>query len=139
MSIAGIGVTGTDPGDFIQNTTCGATLAPNGTCTIAVLFTPAGAGTRSGKLVVTDNSNNTAGSTQSSTLAGTGAHDVVLTDTWVEVFVVGAGFAAGKTKLRSGGRLADLAPTLLQLMGLPVPPEMTGTSLIARARRGAVG
>jgi 2,3-bisphosphoglycerate-independent phosphoglycerate mutase len=32
-------------------------------------------------------------------------------------------------KLRSG-RLADLAPTLLQLMGLPKPPEMTGESLI---------
>ncbi|MFM7333620.1 MAG: 2,3-bisphosphoglycerate-independent phosphoglycerate mutase [Tabrizicola sp.] len=28
------------------------------------------------------------------------------------------------------GRLADLAPTLLQLMGLPQPPEMTGQSLI---------
>jgi len=28
------------------------------------------------------------------------------------------------------GRLADLAPTLLQLMGLKVPPEMTGQSLI---------
>ncbi|MDT8858049.1 2,3-bisphosphoglycerate-independent phosphoglycerate mutase [Paracoccaceae bacterium Fryx2] len=28
------------------------------------------------------------------------------------------------------GRLADLAPTLLQLMGLPQPPEMTGESLI---------
>jgi 2,3-bisphosphoglycerate-independent phosphoglycerate mutase len=33
--------------------------------------------------------------------------------------------------LRSGGRLADLAPTVLQLMGLPQPPEMTGESLIA--------
>ena len=31
--------------------------------------------------------------------------------------------------LRSG-RLADLAPTLLRLMGLPLPPEMTGESLI---------
>ncbi|MDZ4136720.1 MAG: 2,3-bisphosphoglycerate-independent phosphoglycerate mutase, partial [Paracoccaceae bacterium] len=31
--------------------------------------------------------------------------------------------------LRSG-RLADLAPTLLMLMGLPQPPEMTGESLI---------
>ncbi len=31
--------------------------------------------------------------------------------------------------LRSG-RLADLAPTLLHLMGLPLPPEMTGESLI---------
>jgi 2,3-bisphosphoglycerate-independent phosphoglycerate mutase len=50
----------------------------------------------------------------------------------VEVFVVGAGFAAGKTKLRAGSRLADLAPTLLELMGLPRPPEMTGTSLIVR-------
>ena len=28
------------------------------------------------------------------------------------------------------GRLADLAPTVLQLMGLAAPPEMTGTSLI---------
>ncbi len=28
------------------------------------------------------------------------------------------------------GRLADLAPTLLDLMGLPKPPEMTGESLI---------
>jgi 2,3-bisphosphoglycerate-independent phosphoglycerate mutase len=30
------------------------------------------------------------------------------------------------------GRLADLAPTLLELMGLPLPPEMTGKSLIRR-------
>jgi 2,3-bisphosphoglycerate-independent phosphoglycerate mutase len=48
----------------------------------------------------------------------------------VEVFVVGPGFAAGRTKLRTGGRLADIAPTLLQLMGLPKPVEMTGESLI---------
>ncbi len=33
--------------------------------------------------------------------------------------------------LRSG-RLADLAPTLLDLMGLDLPPEMTGRSLIER-------
>jgi 2,3-bisphosphoglycerate-independent phosphoglycerate mutase len=49
----------------------------------------------------------------------------------VEVFVVGEGFAAGKTKLRQGGRLADIAPTILALMGLPKPVEMTGESLIA--------
>ena len=30
------------------------------------------------------------------------------------------------------GRLADLAPTLLALMGLELPPEMTGKSLIVR-------
>jgi 2,3-bisphosphoglycerate-independent phosphoglycerate mutase len=32
------------------------------------------------------------------------------------------------------GRLADLAPTLLDLMGLDLPPEMTGRSLIVRQR-----
>jgi len=32
--------------------------------------------------------------------------------------------------LRNGGRLADLAPTLLQLMGLEKPDEMTGNSLL---------
>ena len=35
-------------------------------------------------------------------------------------------------RLRSG-RLADVAPTLLDLMGLEKPAEMTGTTLIQRA------
>ena len=33
-------------------------------------------------------------------------------------------------KLRQTGRLADIAPTLLELMGLPKPTEMTGESLL---------
>ena len=33
-------------------------------------------------------------------------------------------------ELRKDGILADLAPTLLQVMGLPIPTEMTGKSLI---------
>jgi 2,3-bisphosphoglycerate-independent phosphoglycerate mutase len=49
----------------------------------------------------------------------------------VEFFVVGEGYAAGKTKMRQGGRLADIAPTVLALMGLPKPAEMTGESLVA--------
>ena len=32
--------------------------------------------------------------------------------------------------MRPGGRLADIAPTVLTALGLPIPPEMTGTSLI---------
>lgn len=32
--------------------------------------------------------------------------------------------------LREGGRLCDIAPTLLQLMDIPKPEEMTGTTLI---------
>ncbi len=36
-----------------------------------------------------------------------------------------------KHELRTGGRLADLSPTLLHMMGLEKPAEMTGESLIA--------
>ncbi|MFH0765148.1 MAG: 2,3-bisphosphoglycerate-independent phosphoglycerate mutase [Calditrichota bacterium] len=34
-------------------------------------------------------------------------------------------------KLRSAGILADVAPTIMEIIGLPQPPEMTGHSLIA--------
>jgi len=34
------------------------------------------------------------------------------------------------SKLREGGRLADIGPTLLEMMGLPKPEEMTGVSLL---------
>jgi 2,3-bisphosphoglycerate-independent phosphoglycerate mutase len=33
-------------------------------------------------------------------------------------------------RLRDGGVLADVAPTILQLLGIPTPEDMTGTSLI---------
>ena len=37
-----------------------------------------------------------------------------------------------KIKLREGGILADLAPTMLDMMGLEKPAEMTGSSLIVK-------
>jgi 2,3-bisphosphoglycerate-independent phosphoglycerate mutase len=33
-------------------------------------------------------------------------------------------------RVREGGRLCDLAPTVLELLGLEQPPEMTGTTLL---------
>ncbi|MDR0531013.1 MAG: 2,3-bisphosphoglycerate-independent phosphoglycerate mutase [Oscillospiraceae bacterium] len=36
-------------------------------------------------------------------------------------------------RLREGGRLCDIAPTLLQIMGIPQPQEMTGESLLLDA------
>ncbi|MBE6876091.1 MAG: 2,3-bisphosphoglycerate-independent phosphoglycerate mutase [Ruminococcus sp.] len=45
----------------------------------------------------------------------------------VPFIVVGAG---QKTLRTEGGVLADLSPTILKLMGLPQPKEMTGQSLI---------
>lgn len=34
------------------------------------------------------------------------------------------------TAILKAGRLCDIAPTMLELMGLPIPPEMTGESLL---------
>jgi 2,3-bisphosphoglycerate-independent phosphoglycerate mutase len=38
--------------------------------------------------------------------------------------------------LRTGGRLADVAPTVLDLMGIALPSEMTGASLLDRSDTG---
>lgn len=46
----------------------------------------------------------------------------------VELIYIGKN-AQGK-RLKSGGKLADLAPTILKLMNLDIPPEMTATQLI---------
>ena len=59
----------------------------------------------------------------------TGAPHTAHTTYDVELIVVDDRFK-GRT-LRADGRLADVAPTALQLMGLPKPPDMTGESLLA--------
>jgi len=38
-----------------------------------------------------------------------------------------------EVRLRAGGTLADIAPTILQILQIPQPTEMTGTSLIESA------
>lgn len=58
----------------------------------------------------------------------TGEPQTAHTNFTVELFVVGEAFRG--VQLRDGGRLADIAPTMLAMMGCPQPPEMTGTSLI---------
>ena len=55
----------------------------------------------------------------------TGAPHTAHTTNPVPFIVVGAA-----TKLRSGGRLADIAPTMLDLMGIEKPAEMDGETLI---------
>jgi len=44
----------------------------------------------------------------------------------VPLTVVGA----GNVKLREGGKLSDIAPTILDLLGVEKPGDMTGDSLL---------
>ncbi len=41
----------------------------------------------------------------------------------------------GNLQLRSGGRLSDIAPTMLDILGIGKPEEMTGVSLIERQNK----
>jgi len=70
LTIASVGFTGTNPGDFGQTNNCGASVAAGGSCTINVTFTPTATGSRSATLTVTDNASN---SPQTAGVSGTGA------------------------------------------------------------------
>lgn len=72
LSISGISVAGVNAGDFAESDNCPTaptTLAPNGTCTISVVFTPAAAGSRTATVKVSDNASD---SPQSLALTGVG-------------------------------------------------------------------
>jgi 2,3-bisphosphoglycerate-independent phosphoglycerate mutase len=62
--------------------------------------------------------------------AETGNPHTAHTTTPVPLILTNAGALARPVHLKEG-RLADLAPTVLTLMGLPVPGDMTGTNLLA--------
>jgi len=72
LGINSLVVTGANPGDFPERSTCGSSVAAGASCSISVTFAPAAAGNRSATLVVTDNSGNVAGSTQNVGLTGSG-------------------------------------------------------------------
>ena len=54
QTISNISISGNNPGDFAQTTTCGPSLVVGATCTITVSFTPTGQGIRKASLVITD-------------------------------------------------------------------------------------
>ena len=69
VNISTIGITGANSGDFSQTSTCGASVAPKGTCSIGVIFTPTAKGARNAAVSVSDDAG---GSPQQATLAGVG-------------------------------------------------------------------
>jgi len=72
LVISSIAFGGTNPGDFGQTNNCGGSLNGGASCTINVTFAPAATGARTANLIITDNSGNVPGSTQTVSLTGTG-------------------------------------------------------------------
>jgi 2,3-bisphosphoglycerate-independent phosphoglycerate mutase len=60
----------------------------------------------------------------------TGEVDTEHSDNPVPFFLLGP--PGKKIRLRTDGRISDIAPTILALLGRPQPVSMTGKSLFAR-------
>jgi fibronectin type 3 domain-containing protein len=58
LNIAAISFSGTSSGSYTQTNTCGGAVAPNASCSISVIFTPAAGGSNPATLVMTDNASN---------------------------------------------------------------------------------
>jgi hypothetical protein len=96
LNITNVSITG----DFLQSNDCPAFLGPVATCTFKVEFQPSAVGTRTGSLIITDNS--AGGPTQTVTLKGTSvAGPISVTPTSIV-------FASHNLGIISGGRTVQI-------------------------------
>ena len=58
LKVTSVSVTGTNASDFVPSNNCPTSLAPGGSCTIGLKFTPSQVGNRVASLVVVDNAKN---------------------------------------------------------------------------------
>jgi hypothetical protein len=69
VSISGVSIDGSDPGDFSETNNCGTSVASGASCSILVTFKPVATGSRTAIVEVTDNGG---ASPQKVTVSGTG-------------------------------------------------------------------
>jgi hypothetical protein len=110
------------PSVFVQNNTCGSSVAGGGNCTISVVFAPIAAGAILGSLTINDNA---PGSPQTVALHGTGLNGPTLSSLSPSTFeagspsivltVIGANFISGSVVRWNGSDLAttDVSNTIL--------------------------
>src|SRR5207249_1982468 len=116
MREMGIGISGTNAGDFSRSTNCGTSLAVGASCTINVKFAPKASGARHAVLSITDNA---AGSPQKVPLSGIGT-TAKLSPTSLSFGTV----AIGTTSPAKTVTLTNVGTTTLTITGIAI----TGTN-----------
>ncbi len=130
LTISSIVVSGGEAGDFAETSTCGATVSPNGGCTINVIFTPSTTGARSSTVTLADNA---PGAPQTIALSGTGTglsitpRVSVLTVTRTQQFTASIGSVAWSVDGREGGSISSGTITST---GLYTAPSGTGSHTV---------
>ena len=142
LAIGSIAVSGANSSDFAQSGNCGASLAPNGSCTITIVFTPASTGARSAAVTIADNA---PGSPHTAGLTGTGTasaglsvspHVSALTFTRTQQF--NASNNNGVVSWLVDGQVGGSAASgTISITGLYSPPGSIGTYTVTALDQSA--
>jgi hypothetical protein len=117
LNISGITLAGTNPGDFADTTSCGATLAAGSNCKISITFTPAAAANYTATLSVADNA---AGSPQTAALSGTGVAPAAPVASLSPASLTFAGTVTGTTTAAQTLTLSNTGGAELTISGVTV-------------------
>jgi hypothetical protein len=133
LEISNIAITGTNPSDFSQSSTCEAQLAYQSSCTLSVIFTPTASGLRFANLTVTDDS---PGSPHNIALQGTGAQvkaptvaPLSLTFSSQPLNVASAALTVTVTNNDTASALSLSAPVIVGAFQVAAQAGSCGTSL----------
>jgi hypothetical protein len=117
MTISSISLTGTNPADFTQTNTCGATLNAGANCVFTVTFKPTATGSRSASISIVDS-------------AGGSPHTVPLTGAGTFVTVSPASLAFGNQRINTNSTAQTVTVTNAGATALTsVAITFTGTNL----------
>ena len=141
LAVASVAISGTDGGDFSEANTCGGSVAAGAGCTVSIVFKPAAAGSRTGMLTITDNSNGEAGSTQSVSLSGTGvAPEVALAPGSVSFGALDVGTAStGSTVTLTNSGNAALTITSVAISGADAKDFAMGSGSTCSTKAAVAG
>jgi hypothetical protein len=136
VDISNIAISGTNSADFTQSaTTCGASLAAKGHCTITLVFTPSVAGAETASLVTTDAATD---SPQTISLTGTGVAPITVTPASLVFANQNAGTtSAAKTitiKNDQNTPLTDFGPSISGTYAASFSYTTTCTSVLAAGK-----
>jgi sugar lactone lactonase YvrE len=121
LNISGISIGGTNPSDFAETNTCGATLAAGASCTISVTFTPSSAASFAATVSVADNAT---GSPQTAALSGSGTIPPAPAATLTPTTLSFGNTVMGATTTAQTLKLSNTGNAVLNLSGISI----TGTN-----------
>ncbi len=133
LTIASVGLTGTNASSFSLGKTCGTTLAASASCTVTVGFKPVAAGALSAALKLTDNA---AGGSQSVSILGTGAQAAAVLNSTAVTF---GNTAVGSSALTQTIRLSNTGNAALSLSGSGRGISVSGTAATSFSQTNTCG